>query len=258
MLIERLGEIRSGELSVEELAGLISTAPSLLAFRYLAAPPISSDDLSTLVDRKITDAVWRRPEDVALVRDMIFAILDPFRFPWIAEQRPAKPEEIEAAVLASAGLLAAQQVHTRRRTQSTKAQELAVREVFAQAGFEETPRRRVDHLSDAPTPGEFCGESILGGTRADIIATLHDRRILAIECKASNSSVNSFKRLIHESLGKAHKWRPKFGEAHLISAVVLGGVFSPANLLMAQDGGLAIFWQFRINDLREFIVGARL
>lgn len=136
-------------------------------------------------------------------------------------------------------------------------QEDAVKAELVARGFVEVPRRNIRHIGDAPNPGEFCPESLLGTTRGDVIVTLRDRRVMAIECKASNSSVNSFKRLNHEALGKAAKWTQGFGPLHVVPAAVLSGVFAPANVEAAQGAGLAIYWQNRIADLGDFLEAAR-
>ena len=83
----------------------------------------------------------------------------------------------------------------------------------------------------------------------------YDRHILAIECKASNSEVNSFKRINHEAVGKARSWIAAFGRSQLVPAAILTGVFNPDNLATAQSEGLALFWIHRLDDLREFISG---
>ena len=94
--------------------------------------------------------------------------------------------------------------------------------------------------------------SKLGRTKADIVARLADQRLLAIECKVSNSAVNSYKRVNHEAVGKARSWLSDFGTRQIVPAAVLSGVFKPANLATAQDEGLALFWAFRLDDLEAF------
>lgn len=96
----------------------------------------------------------------------------------------------------------------------------------------------------------------LGDTRADLVVRMLDRRCLAVECKVSNSAVNSFKRVNHEALGKARRWLNQFGTAGVVPAAVLSGVFKPENLAAAQQGGLYLFWSHRPDDLREFIGAA--
>jgi hypothetical protein len=112
-------------------------------------------------------------------------------------------------------------------------------------------------VDDAPRPGEFCGESKLGDTKADFVVRLHDRRIMPIECKVSNSSTNSFKRVVHEAAGKASKWLGQFGRRTIVPTAVLSGVFDPRNLQTAQMEGLSLVWAFRLSDLSDFVRAAR-
>ena len=171
----------------------------------------------------------------------------------VEEGRPATEREREIAVISSAVLVASQRVGTRRRNNAKKQQEEAVKTILHSMQFHEVGKRNISLLEDAPAPGEFCGESRLGDTRADIVVRLADRRCLAVECKVSNSAVNSFKRVNHEALGKARRWLSQFGTVGVVPAAVLGGVFNPENLAAAQDGGLYLFWSHRLDDLRSFI-----
>ena len=136
-------------------------------------------------------------------------------------------------------------------------QEDDVKNLLRKIGLIEVPRRDIQLLDDAPAPGEFCGESILGDTRADIVIRLHDRRVMAVECKTSNSAVNSFKRINHEAAGKARAWLAQFGDRQIVPCAVIDGVFNPANLETAQGEGLAIVWSHRLADLTEFIEETR-
>ena len=95
----------------------------------------------------------------------------------------------------------------------------------------------------------------MGGTRADFTIGLRER-LLLIECKASNSEVNSYKRLNHEIGDKAAVWKRSFGES-VIPAAVLAGVFKVDNLEEAQRGGIAIFWEHDVATLFEFVAATR-
>ena len=112
-------------------------------------------------------------------------------------------------------------------------------------------------LDAAPASGEFCGESKLGDTRADLVIRLYDRRAMPVECKSSNSAVNSFKRINHEALGKATAWLAAFGRRQIVPVAVISGVFNPANLNTAQAEGLVLIWSHRLEDLAEFIESTR-
>ncbi len=86
---------------------------------------------------------------------------------------------------------------------------------------------------------------------------LRDSRLLLIECKVSNSSLNSIKRLLRETCGKATQWRSGFGE-RAITAAVLSGVFKLRHLQQAQnDYGVAIFWERDLGPLASFVNTAR-
>ena len=108
-------------------------------------------------------------------------------------------------------------------------------------------------LDAAPKTAEFCGECTFGGTRADLVVRLPDGRVAAIECKASNSAVNSYKRINHEALSKAHTWLQAFGSRQVVPIAVIDGVFNPANLGTAQGGGLTVIWYHRLDDLGQLV-----
>jgi hypothetical protein len=80
---------------------------------------------------------------------------------------------------------------------------------------------------------------------------------MPIECKVSNSAVNSYKRLVHETCSKATTWYTQLGRAQVIPTAVLSGVFSTANLGDAQHKGVYLFWQHRLADLAAFVKKAK-
>jgi hypothetical protein len=253
-LIDRLPGLAAADPGT--VAAMARKGDHRTAFRYLTAPPISEDDLETLADTKLSArAIEARPDEAARVRDIVLHILDPYRFPWIAQRRAPAAHERDQAVVASAALVAAQKVQTSRRMDAKKAQEDRVRELLQGLGFAEVAPRAIPLLDVAPAPGEFCGESQLGDTRADLVVRLRDRRVMPIECKVSNSAVNSFKRVNHEAAGKAARWLAQFGERQVVPSAVLSGVFNPANLETAQQGRLSLFWAFRLQDLADFVQG---
>lgn len=246
------------DVDPEAVVDLVRDGDVRTAFRYLAAPPISEDDLKTLAETTLSaSALQNDPAQACRVRDIVLHIIDPHRFPWVGEKRQPETHEREQAVVASAALVSARKVETARRSDAKKVQEDHVKQVLREIGFTEVRRRDIPLLDAAPAPGEFCGESKLGNTRADLVVRLYDRRAMPIECKASNSAVNSFKRLNHEAAGKAAAWLTGFGKLQTIPAAVLSGVFHPANLETAQGSGLALFWSHRLQDLAEYVTSTR-
>ncbi|HEY3782613.1 MAG TPA: XamI family restriction endonuclease [Fimbriimonadaceae bacterium] len=257
-LVDTLSTITRSE-DPEHLAALMRSSNKKTAFRYLAAPPISEDDLKVLADAKLSaTALKSNPDSAKRVREIVLHILDPHRFIWAKEQREPSQMEREIAIASSAALVAAKKVETSRRSSARKLQEEGVKSILAELDYLEVPKRNIQLLSQGPNRGEFCGESKLGNTRADLVIRLFDDRVLAIECKASNSEVNSFKRVNHEAAGKAKQWLGAFGNNQIVPSAVLSGVFNVNNLQTAQAEGLNLFWSHRLADLIDFIIATKV
>ena len=231
----------------------------LEAVRYLTAPPISEDDLKVLADvrsiapsRLLVEAELRDQ-----VIDTISAGLDPRRFPWLSDDRSPTEAERSAAIVASAALAAAQRVATDRRSQSKVHQEEAVRIELRAAGFEQIAPAPVETLAHAPRPGQFCSECLVGSRQADILLSTYDHRMVAIECKVSNTSTNSIKRLNNDAAVKAEVWRKDFGERQVVPVAVLSGVYKLRNLEEAQRRGLTLFWAHDLGPLTTWLESTR-
>ena len=242
------------------LARLWATDAGRTAYRYLAAPPISEDDLETLAEARLAPSS-ARPESPALARlsDVMRTTLDPRRFPWVALARPPTPAELSAAILASTTLAATQRVHTLRRGDEKSMVEGSVRGLLIGMGWQAAahrPARGVQNLiNDAPPLRSFLTQVNLGADNADVLVRLDDGRLLAIECKGSNSEINSRKRLNKEAAQNARAWLSGFG-GQVVPAVALQGVFKDRYVVEAQDTPLLIFWGHRLDDMCDFIRAA--
>lgn len=237
----------------------VLTDPALLeALRYLAGPPISEDDLKVLADASLAPSRLRTDPDMAQrVVETILIALDRRRFPWVSEGREPEEAEREAAALASAALMATQRLSTSRRSVSKDAQEKAVADALKDAGFKEVSTRAILTLANAPSDGEFCKETMFGSRKADFVVGLWDGRKMAIECKVSNSSTNSVKRLNNDAAVKAVAWIQEFGTAQTVPAAVISGVFKAHNLKAAQEAGLSLFWAYKLEALLSWIESTR-
>jgi hypothetical protein len=251
--------------ATEDLARLDDAALAVLidrrlseAFRYLTGPVISTDDLEIIADAVLVPSrLQRDPEMVERIVNFIRAGLDRRRFTWLAEKRGPTRYERKAAILASAALMANSRVGTARRSKGTLEQEKSVKEALLRRGLHQVARRAVRMMQQAPLPGEFCLESQLGSSRADLIVSLWDGRIMPIECKVSNSAVNSVKRLNREAAGKAESWIGDFGKKQVVPVAVLSGVYKLHNLLGAQERGVVLFWTHNLPALTEWIDATR-
>ena len=195
---------------------LWSTDAGRTAFRYLGAPPVSQDDLETLAEARLGAAAADDPATAQRLVTVLRTILDPRRFPWVAQRREPSPAELHAAVLATTALVASQRVQTLRRGDEKSMIEGAVRGLLIGMGWHAAanrPARGIQNLlNDSPPARTFLTQCNLGADNADVVIRLDDGRLLAIECKGSNSAINSRKRLNKEAAQNARHADGRFLE----------------------------------------------
>ena len=77
------------QLGTEELLEILTDKQYLDAFRYLAGPPISHDDLKTLAEVESTapGRLRQNPVLIGKLAGVVMDGLDRRRFPWISENR---------------------------------------------------------------------------------------------------------------------------------------------------------------------------
>lgn len=257
-IIANLNAILASPANGALLADVVADPDKFVALRYSAAVPISEDDLTTLIGSKPSSSSLRRNQAQAdalatLLRDS----LDPNRFPWVGKGVPPTPEEIEAAGLASAVAATIQRVQTIRRGDEKAALEDDIERILQKSGFALVPtiKPNISVLSAGPAPGTYMRHCNLGNDNADFVVGLHNHRLLALEAKASNSEINSRKRLNKEVVQDAQKWTRTFG-TQVVAAAGLQGVFKPSYVADAQSTPLLIFWRHRLSDLSDYLANA--
>jgi len=257
--VEDLLEMTVDLSKLSDSAVKVLTDPAMLeAIRYLPGPPISKDDLEILAEAGLAPkTLLNDPAMAKRVVDTILLGLDRNRFPWVAEDREPTEAERGAAAMASAALIASRRVMTKRQNESKDEEEAAVADRLKAEGFKQVAPRTIKTLDQAPAAGEFCGESMFGSRKADLVVRLWDGRVMPLECKVSNSSTNSIKRLNNDAAVKATIWLNEFGTAQTVPAAVLAGVFKTRNLEAAQQRGLTIFWAHDLDKLIDFIRATR-
>jgi len=228
-------------------------------FRYLTGPPVSEDDLKVLMRANSLAPVRLRENPELLARVVAFMRdwHDRRRFPWINGEWTPTEADTKAAVVATTALLAMRRVETLRRSEGRALQEERVELQLIGSDFKKVPTRHIKTLGNAPKPGEFCRESMLGNRKADFVVGLWDGRTLALECKVSNSSTNSVKRLNNDAAVKAETWRKDFGTLQVVPAAVLTGVFAMTSLDDAQNRGLALFWAHDLKAMTGWIASTK-
>jgi hypothetical protein len=140
-----------------------------------------------------------------------------------------------------------------RRNEGRQIQEQLVDAQLRRTGYKKVDTRPIKTLGHAPGQGEFCRESLLGNRKADFVIGLWDGRKMPLECKVSNSSTNSIKRLNNDAAVKAETWRSDFGTTQVVPSAILRGVYKLHNLEDAQERGLTIFWSHDLTALTDWI-----
>ncbi len=243
----------------ELLSTIVSHKLQFQALRALAAPPISEDDLDTLLDARVNKTAVRKHQALAdEIGRLLLAALDPHRFPWVLQGRAPTEAERHTAIMSTAVLISMNTVYTRRRSDERDQLEGRLEQLLIDKGYTRAPAPRggIADVGMLPPRGVFMRQCKLGKHNADLVVMLWDGRLLAVECKASNSTVNGEKRLNKEVVADAGDWYEQFGRSNLVAAA-LRGVFKPGKVMEAQAQGVYLFWWHRIDALSDFLDRAR-
>ena len=254
--LELTNDLRDAQTYAPEL---MVDAEMAEAARFLASPPISTDDLESITEVTMARGlIAAEPDRARKLLETILLGLDRERFPWVTENREPTEAERQAAIVASAALRATRLSETKRRNEGKREQENEVKRFLAaECQFAEVAAHEIPHLNLAPQPGHFSGEVMVGSRRSDVPIRLWDGRLMPTECKVSNSSTNSYKRINNDAAVKAVVWRQEFGAVNCVPAAILSGVFTLPNLEYAQERGLTLFWAHDLSPLRDFLDAAR-
>jgi hypothetical protein len=235
--------------------------------RYLAVPPISIDDLDTLTDSCFGSWVKQKTDrggspakrEFAAAARIIAERLDHDRAPWLGRGRRPTKAEREAFIRWMASIPATSKLTTKRRGERSGIQEELTRAAVEAAGYEPvTPPGVLRSPIKEMDPASYSEKSRrLAKANMDVPVRLKKNHatgqlFLAVECKVSNSTLNSRKRLL-EVDSKRQVWDASGVRHRFRTAAVLAGVFDVARLVEAQEVGILIFWEHRLKDLTAFL-----
>lgn len=63
--------------------------------------------------------------------------------------------------------------------------------------------------------------------------------------------------MTNDAAVKARVWIEDLGRNNVVPVAVLSGVFGIRHLIEAQERGLVLFWAHSLDELVEFVAGAR-
>src|ERR1700691_4432642 len=142
-IVASLPRILASPADQEFLAEIVGDPDKFTALRYLAAPPISEDDLDTLLDNALSATALRNNAQLAdeLV-SLLNTSLDPMRFPWIGKRRGPTAIEKNRAQFATAVAATCQGVQTKRRMMERNDLEEDVQTILAELKWKLVPSTR--------------------------------------------------------------------------------------------------------------------
>ncbi len=232
----------------------------MLVFRHITAPPISQDQFSLACSgwRKATEKVNgpRIPLDEAL---FVSASFNERRSrsltPWVDAKRPPFKREIRRLLWTISPLIASQQIQTIQRNRASYIQESAITNSLLELGWIKQPSKLLD------TRAALAANNFMYKTRfatatstpqeVDIAIGLKNTVVLAVECKVSNDTTNSVKR-INDVLKKSEAWKTHWG-SFVKTAAVLQGVIAPRDVARLLDAGIEVFWSHDIGEMQRWI-----
>ena len=226
----------------------------MLVLRQMLAPPLSQDQFA-IVCPNYSKALENKDRPVpaakaASVADAFLAMRDTRLLPWLSENRVPSHEEVRRVVIAVTPLLASQIHLTGKRTASSADQEEAVVGLLAAKNWERIPSRLVDRGAILSAKQFMKKTKFATTTRpqeVDIACGLGGTMVLAMECKVSNDTTNSVKR-INDVLKKATAWRDHWG-SFVKPAALLQGTIGYKDVQRLIHANVAVFWS---HDLPRF------
>ncbi len=243
-------------------AALLSGSVKMMdVARYLSAPPVSQDDPSTLIDRNPGRKNRLSEEEATRAVKVFYATVNRDLCPWLDDGRSPTEAQESAVVASIATIMAVERFRTKRRNDSSQGQEAEVKAMLLDVGLTHVSvkgNRLLIH-EDIPN-GTFAGETYIANKKCDIPIKLWDGRMLALECKVSNSERNGWKRLKAEVVSKSFEWQ-KWGErtgVETLTGAIVSGMFDHTCLIVTHhEIKVALFWQHRLDMLRNFVEATR-
>lgn len=276
------------EICRQALVEIFEKNKNLDALRFLAWRPISMDDLKTLSSVVKLSKVTFKPKGPNVTDEVLKAIAldakkvfeticrnhacDQYRFRDLLIAHNDSLTDVDRTIAAknwqdrgredtvrqTAILMANQQAQTYDRNQEKHEVEGDVERLLDRNGFVPVKRKdmpTVANLHDHLKPGQYMKGVVVGSDNMDFVVCLHDRRYLLIECKATNSEINSRKRL--KELREVMDNCCKAMGTSIVCMSVIRGVIDLKDLILTQEKNVYLTWHHRMDDLARFIECAR-
>lgn len=246
--------LRRSDYLADIAGALVGGGKHMLVLRQMLAPPLSQDQFAIVCKAYSKSAEnGDRPlaaDKAEQIAEAFLAMRDVRLLKWLSENRAPEAEEVGRVVHAVTPLLAAQLHLTAKRTASSAVQEEAVVALLAAKNWERLPSRLVDRGAVLGARQFMKKTKFATTTRpqeVDIACGLGATMVLAMECKVSNDTTNSVKR-VNDVLKKATAWREHWG-SFVQPAALLQGTIGYKDVQRLIHAGVNVFWS---HDLPRF------
>jgi hypothetical protein len=162
---------------------------------------------------------------------------------------------MNTAVMSTAIMMAINDFRTEVRNEASVLQERAVGCALESIGYVLVRYKDIDRpdLMAAYQYAVKTNFATSDGSKheVDVAVGLGGGRILALECKVSNDSTNSIKR-VNDILKKASSWKGTFG-TFVVTGAMLQGVYGEREPRKLLEANVELFWSHRLDILVDWI-----
>lgn len=230
-----------------------------LALRHFLAPPISQDQFKLICPEWTKSSENKKTKLAGMRADAVEKVflerLSPRMAPWLRNARSPTLKELSGTIGAIAPLIANQKVATARRKRLSDVQELAVVDILAERNWTQVQSGLVTAAGGLPAQHFMHKARFASGPNenqeVDIACGLGGTIVLAMECKVTNDTTNSVKR-INDVLKKASAWKSHWG-SFVKPAALLQGVIRPGDVQRLLDADVEVFWAHHLDKFATWI-----
>lgn len=231
----------------------------MLVFRHLLAPPKSQDQFKLLCDAwsKGSEKSGRpqKIEVIPAVSEVVTQWMDRKIAPWLATNRNPTKVERELLIERVISFIAPKLMETQKRNRLSAEQESAVVDLLVSIGWARLPSVTIDTRA-AIAPKHFMNKTRFAtatttAQEVDIACGFNGSYVAAMECKVTNDTTNSVKR-VNDVLKKAAAWKAHWG-SFVETAALLQGVIKPEDVQRLTDEGVKVFWSHDLDTFKTWV-----
>lgn len=256
---EIIAFLRASDFLCDVAGALRKSGYHARPMRHFLAPPVSQDQFKLIcpawskssekTGTALAEAEARATEAVFLERRSQHLTA------WVDRQRPPRIIELSNAIGAVAPLMANQGISTARRGRLSVAQENSVLELLMAKQWARLQSSLVSAGGQLPARSFMYKTRFASGLNeskeVDVACGLGGTVILALECKVTNDTTNSVKR-IDDVLNKANAWKNHWG-TFVRPAAMLQGVIKSSDVQRLLASGVEVFWSHRLDLFSAWI-----